>query len=419
MAGKNKFKAVKGRSSHPYGDPTYLSFFFTFDWGYGIGNDSKDYDKAHSPLFLPRGKGGAEDYLRDFCGDEDRADDLVKFKEYLQKINKNMPWFFQSISGLESAHDYGKFDEPYRGVDKKMTVKCLETVDFTMNGLIDLYKNICYDFDRHVEVLPHNLREFRMLVWVQEIRNIVPFVGGSNAEKLAKFKSMSPKERRDSIGSFDDNLQSMVERLNQDPLAWKNFEIAPRFVTCLDKCYIDINSGLEMFTDLTNSLDAPTDYSFNIKWKKSHVWEKAYLMGFNYDSGAKVFNNDVLNSMANDLLSQAVNRATGEVQGKLEDFKNNILLGNVYGADVLSNMADAIKFGSINALGPLLDKNTNTNSDTNVFLGNMDFNPPSDSQPLQSTNMFEVSDPEKSMGSDNIYPPPSVEEDSKLGNIND
>ena len=128
-------------SNKMHEDPTYLSFFFMFDW----------YDKEHSPLL----SGETELYLRQTVGDDERADALNRFVNILKKLNKELPWFWQSISGLETTKQYNKMEDPFRGgSDKRLEVKCLESVELTVTGLIDLYKKAVFDFDRWVEVVP-------------------------------------------------------------------------------------------------------------------------------------------------------------------------------------------------------------------------------------------------------------------------
>ena len=137
-------------------DPTYLTFFFMFDW----------YSEE-SPLL----SGEAEEYLRYVAGETDRADKLARFIKILKKLNTEMPWFWQSITGLETARQYDKMSDPFRGGDdKKISIKCLESIELTVTGLMDLYRNAAYDLNRWVEVLPHNLRRFKMYVYVSEVR---------------------------------------------------------------------------------------------------------------------------------------------------------------------------------------------------------------------------------------------------------
>jgi len=78
-------------------DPTYLSFFIMFD----------SVDPEHSPLL----SGRAEAYLKKFVDPvtgTNYAGNLAAFKKVLMKINKDMPWFWQKISGLELTQTYGK-----------------------------------------------------------------------------------------------------------------------------------------------------------------------------------------------------------------------------------------------------------------------------------------------------------------------
>ena len=112
-------------------DPTYLSFFFVFD----------DVDKAESPLLA----GPAQDYLEKVI----RADigktysqNLQNFKKVLFKINKELPWFWQTVSGLEGALKLNRMEEPWYGAeDNRLEIECLEeNVELTAIGLMDLYK---------------------------------------------------------------------------------------------------------------------------------------------------------------------------------------------------------------------------------------------------------------------------------------
>jgi hypothetical protein len=87
-------------------DPTYLSFFFMFD----------TVDREHSPLFA----GPAEEYLKNFVDSThgtNYAANLKAFKTVLLKINKEMPWFWQKVSGLELTQTFAKMEEPWRGAE--------------------------------------------------------------------------------------------------------------------------------------------------------------------------------------------------------------------------------------------------------------------------------------------------------------
>ena len=83
-------------------DPTYLSFFLVFD----------TVNKEESPLFA----GPAKEYLLNVLNtrySQKHADALDNFKKVLLKINKELPWFWQNLGGLEQAFQYENLTEPW------------------------------------------------------------------------------------------------------------------------------------------------------------------------------------------------------------------------------------------------------------------------------------------------------------------
>ena len=161
-------------------DPTYLSWLILFE-----------KSSRESPLF----NGTAEKYLLETVGGDygkKLAANLNAFKKLLFKINLELPWFWQTISGLELSQQYKNLAEPYWGAeDPKLEIECLEeTVDLTAISLMDLYKSAVYDFNRWIEIIPHNIRYFRMHIYVSEIRQ---FQQDTHAKDLdASYKRSSP-----------------------------------------------------------------------------------------------------------------------------------------------------------------------------------------------------------------------------------
>ena len=107
--GRNAFrKGARTRKIHE--DPTYLSFMILFH-----GQDHSS--EAHSPLL----NGEAESYLRNVVrtdiGDI-YANNLSTFNRVLLKVNREMPWFWQGLKGIETAMTYGEMLEPWRGAEK-------------------------------------------------------------------------------------------------------------------------------------------------------------------------------------------------------------------------------------------------------------------------------------------------------------
>ena len=146
-----------------------------------------DYTSSASPLF----NGRAADFLEKVLGEEAKAEKLRRFTKYLKRFNKEMPWMWQSITGVQGAYEYKDLKDPYRFSDGGvLEIECLETLDFTVAGMFDIYRRCVVDVERMVQILPNNLREFQMFVYVQEIRNFVPFIG-SEASAINDLSSSS------------------------------------------------------------------------------------------------------------------------------------------------------------------------------------------------------------------------------------
>jgi len=248
-------------------DPTYLTFFFMFD-----------YYSADSPLL----NGEAASYLRNVLGDEERARHLENFIKILSRVNAEYPWFWQGVSGLETTRQYDKLQDPFWGNDKSIEVSCLETVELTVSGMLDLYKRAAYDFNRWVEVIPKNLRFFKMSIWVTDVR--------------------------DFFYDTDVPRSSIVD-------------VRPYFLTTLSQCQFDIESGNNIFSDLKRSPEQMTETSFKIFWRNVET------------SGA----------YANTLIN--MDRSIGEMLGDVSKSRNeneDSGIENEAPAIDLSNVYDAI-----------------------------------------------------------------------------
>ena len=219
-------------------DPTYLSFFLVFD----------TVSKEESPLF----SGPAKDYLTKVLNttySQKHADALDNFQKVLLKINKELPWFWQTISGLDVANTYNNLTEPWWGAEKpKLEIECLEeNVELTAIGLMDLYKRACYDFVRYVEVIPPNLRHFRMQVWVSEVRK---FQQDTDAKNLGFFDN---PENSGSGGN--------VKKINQE----LSLTAKPFIQLQFSHCEFDIDSIAPMFADISKNPELKKP-KIAIKW---------------------------------------------------------------------------------------------------------------------------------------------------------
>ena len=134
-----------------YNDPTYLSFIFMFNW----------HDKNSSPLLA----GAAEDFIKynlingnsinkEFY--QERLEALKNFKIALKAINREYPWYWQGVSGLENLLKYNPEDGWRGGDDANLKIECLESINLTITGLMHLYRNAVFDEKRWHFIVPGN-----------------------------------------------------------------------------------------------------------------------------------------------------------------------------------------------------------------------------------------------------------------------
>lgn len=231
------FKKSK-TSQFPYQDPTYLSFVILFDYN----------DRVNSPFL----SGPAEEFLEKLIGEPYYNEKLIalqEFKKALKTINTEMPWYWQSMAGLEVLQQWDP-NNPYLGKDDaKLTIGTLESLNLPIAGLMHLYRKATFDERKWTWVLPENLRKFRMYVYVTEVRKIKnltkPTLNGINTNTALK--------------NFPDNIKPTVDIENANA-AISGQTGRPYFMFALRYCEFDLTSGTTLFADLQKS---PTDSASN------------------------------------------------------------------------------------------------------------------------------------------------------------
>jgi hypothetical protein len=303
-------------------DPTYLTFFFMFD-----------YYSEESPLF----NGEAVSYLKNVVKDTERATALENFIKILQRVNSELPWFWQSVTGVETVQQYGNLAEPWRGAEKPaIEISCLETVELTVSGMIDLYKRAAYDFERWVEVIPKNLRRFRMWVWVSEVRDF-------SRSSASKAFSALQQARGNNVVSNDNSVKSAK----------------PFFQIELAHCTWDIDSTSNIFADLSRSpgeVSTPTIKIFYERAKHNGEYGNNSLPNANRTLGEML--GEVAREKLDRIASGAIDRATESLQARA-------LLGNVHGLNLASTIQDAFSAGSVNGIANILNGVNTTGSGDN------------------------------------------------------
>jgi hypothetical protein len=108
-------------------------------------------------------------YLKNNYEDE-RADKLEKFVNLLSTISSDCPWYFQEISGLDTALERNQVKEfKFEDERKRIQIKCLpDSYDQKIGTLLSLYRDIVWSWSMKREIIPANLRKFDMSLFIWE-----------------------------------------------------------------------------------------------------------------------------------------------------------------------------------------------------------------------------------------------------------
>jgi hypothetical protein len=247
-------------------------------------------NKNNSPLLA----GAAEEYYDRLIANagenalfyQERKEDLQNFIKALRTINKEMPWYWQSLTGVERLL---KFDpnNPYFGGDEAtLTITTLESINLAITGLMHLYRKAAFDEHRWSWILPKNLRDFGLLIYATEIR---------------------------AIKNFDEaGINPFKKKV--EPLTGTQYR--PYFMFSLGFCQFDITSGTTAFSELSKNPEEPESSEIVIKYKRLNHIESRVLNGI----VKSTYNTDKL-SPAPDF-EERNGSITGRIRAELESLGN-------------------------------------------------------------------------------------------------
>lgn len=185
-----------------YEDPTYLTFRVEFgDWGAsvldkttfaGISESGTILNALHSnydvlPMGLldlhkmPENLNGYNHYsfnLQRYYSaynyllnrnEDTRAQYLDMFVTGLYEIQHDTPYIFQNIQGLDTLSSFNN-QSGMRLKDAIISIECIEGLALKMKTLMELYRKAAWDDVWQRWILPENMREFKMIIYVYERR---------------------------------------------------------------------------------------------------------------------------------------------------------------------------------------------------------------------------------------------------------
>jgi hypothetical protein len=353
MRSRSDFIKGVDRKIGMYNDPTYLGFFLLF--------------QPNSPLLNTTDAPGSAYYYLNKIGEKTRAKLVLALSDIIRDINHNMPWYWQSITGLENAYKWKDMKEPYMGGgDAKITISTLESIDLKITQVMELYRRIVYDMDYRREILPVNLRKFRMWVWVQEIRKFKIdrslLAMGANALGYT------------GIGGTLDKKADETARIVNENSPWMLFQ--------LDMCEFMPDESAPFLATLSFSEPTPASNSISIKYENlkydfgpnlgTDLAARLNALDEEPDTFVdrmKAKMQEMATNAAVNIAQEVENMAVNAVTG----FVTNLYLGNVHGFSV-SGALDMIQQSSVSAItgkisnamkkeganpGPNINENTN------------------------------------------------------------
>ena len=293
MAGEQRKAFTKGHlrsnSKNPYQDPTYLTFTLMFD--------------PKSPLFNEQ---VAVQSLKEQYGDEVRSEKLRSFIKTIKLINKEMPWYWKSITGIDRVMDFNMLEPYWGGADAKLEIECNESINLAISGLMDLYREAVYNFKGWTQVLPENYKRFNLYVTIAEVREI----------------QTTRKDRTGNDVAINDAITA---------------DSKPTFVFKFTGCQFDITSAKETFSELNSSEPSQPSPKIRITYKGVEKYKAQYLQGLLsevIDDGPGV-GTETANPTFAQRAADALNDASATVLGGITNFNpiNELTRpDNVYGS---------------------------------------------------------------------------------------
>ena len=278
----------------PYGEPGtfFYKAFFNFNTSYGLfggiintmnGEAIKDVNSARQ--FLMNNSSSerfSQAYRRTLKIKEQY---LVQFARTLNYLTSECPWFFKDVSGLDEALKYN-YNEIVGTTSKKITLSFnQDAVDMRISTLLDLYKEACFDYANHREIIPDNLRKFDMCIMLfNPPINDVNYSRGYNADSMDFSKSIDvkaylfgasfewnngAKEKIISYTSSEAPFNATYQEFK--PYHLDNIGMSFKCIY-LKNCEIILDSINSMPNALSNETGTKPEYSIDISFDRHYIY---------------------------------------------------------------------------------------------------------------------------------------------------
>lgn len=364
-------------------DPTFLGFVMFF---YS--------DSFNSPLFnLEENQSNAYTYLKR-RGHTLRAEYLKRFVEGFFFVNREFPYYWKSLEGLNQAWRKSTDGKAYMGgEDSIITLSTLEAIDLKITHLMDLYRKATYDSKMRRYIVPDNLLWFRVKIFVQEIRRFKTVV-----DRLQNISFNTPfGTNTSSIGIGTNAL------FNENPFYSLINENSSKLELDLLLCRFKPEESSDFIQTLDLSSSSQAEQKIVWQWEvaeenNSFAYDDDVLFNAGVQGTGSMFRKKA-RQLTGSLINQGANRVVREVDNLIA----RTALGNVYGlSDTSIQRLTSLNVAS--GIGLLQDLATSQRTSTEILTG---------------LNVYgDVPSPNEQLGSDNVYGERfSSQVDDNLGNV--
>lgn len=330
-------------------------------------------------------------YLRNYLGDNFRADLMIEFLSLLSDLNDKFPYYIKSIEGLDKLLEVSAKRGSRIKKDTAITFKCLEGLDQRISTLKTLYKKIAWDDEYQRWILPDIMRYFRMDIYISEFRifhenkdkkDVINTLNGKvkNGSKLSSINTI--KNVLNSVGdvlSIGGDMELNSFSLSDSAV---NRVIPTTIITC-KMCEFDIDNNYKIYSsiDRSNPKGKMVD-DVELKIKVGNVEEVIYNGSFKtplYIADIRLKNNyegddmtryyNLVSNINNDI-ADLYERRTG-IEDILDKDYSTTNLNDTNGGGALGYLGKAIKEAAQGALAYGDNKlNDLMNNALNKKLGN-------------------------------------------------
>jgi hypothetical protein len=276
--------------SKRHDEPTYLSFRLQFasnmDNVYNIAtNATANFDTMPHPLFdiksysgnntgfageqsyeIEPGSYSAYDYLIN-ANEPARAELLIDFINKFNILQRDFPYYFQSISGIGDLLKIDTKKGQRIPKDTKLTITCLEGLDLRMSYLLNLYRKIAWDDVYQRWILPDMMRYFTLKIFISEFRVFhTPSNGNTTNSENNNLTGVSVNNSNKSVPLYLSVLD----------------DVLPTWEIQCEMCEFDINDIEYSYINDMNVGSTPEMASIKFSIKVGNIKELQIYPAFKY-----------------------------------------------------------------------------------------------------------------------------------------